>query len=152
MPGGGSSELEDLIQEVFVRAFSEKGRLAYDGLRDYEPYICTIARNLLIDRARKQGREVPLDWDAETPARGMPRGTGVAPILGERGVLAALDVEPEGLVTRVESRPAVGLDLRVEGLLLSGGDDGERGQHGFACRARPVGAVGKAFPRRATLW
>jgi len=27
-------DLADLVQEVFVRAFSEKGRRAYDGLRD----------------------------------------------------------------------------------------------------------------------
>jgi RNA polymerase sigma-70 factor (ECF subfamily) len=55
-------ELADLVQEVFVRAFSEKGRRAYDGLRDYGPYLYTIARNVLIDWARVRRREIPSPW------------------------------------------------------------------------------------------
>lgn len=51
----------ELIQEVFVRAFSESARLAYDGLRPYRPYLLRIAKNLVVDRARKSGREVELD-------------------------------------------------------------------------------------------
>lgn len=52
-------DLADLVQEVFVRAFSEKGRLAYDGMRDYGPYLYAIARNVLVDWARMHGREIP---------------------------------------------------------------------------------------------
>ena len=55
-------DLADLVQEVFVRAFSEKGRRAYDGLRDYGPYLYAIARNVLIDWARVRGREIPSPW------------------------------------------------------------------------------------------
>jgi RNA polymerase sigma factor (sigma-70 family) len=55
-------DLADLVQEVFVRAFSEKSRLAYDGLRDYGPYLYAIARNVLIDWARARGREIPSPW------------------------------------------------------------------------------------------
>jgi RNA polymerase sigma factor (sigma-70 family) len=55
-------DLADLVQEVFLRAFSEKGRRAYDGLRDYGPYLYAIARNLLVDRARLRGREIPASW------------------------------------------------------------------------------------------
>jgi RNA polymerase sigma-70 factor (ECF subfamily) len=55
-------ELADLVQEVFVRAFSVKGRRAYDGLRDYGPYLYAIARNVLIDWARVRGREIPSSW------------------------------------------------------------------------------------------
>jgi RNA polymerase sigma factor (sigma-70 family) len=54
--------LADLVQETFLRAFSEKGRLGYDGLRDYAPYLYAIARNVLIDHARSQGREIPTPW------------------------------------------------------------------------------------------
>jgi RNA polymerase sigma-70 factor (ECF subfamily) len=46
----------DLIQEVFARAFAEPARLAYDGLRPYRPYLLRIAKNILIDAARKSGR------------------------------------------------------------------------------------------------
>jgi RNA polymerase sigma factor (sigma-70 family) len=51
----------ELIQEVFVRAFSESARLAYDGLRPYRPYLLRIARNVLVDRLRARGREVDVD-------------------------------------------------------------------------------------------
>lgn len=52
-------DLADLVQEVFLRAFSEKARRAYDSHRDYGPYLYAIARNVFVDWARKQGREIP---------------------------------------------------------------------------------------------
>lgn len=52
-------DLADLLQEVFVRAFSERARRAYDSRRDYRPYLYAIARNVLTDWARRQGREIP---------------------------------------------------------------------------------------------
>jgi RNA polymerase sigma factor (sigma-70 family) len=55
-------DLADLAQEVFARAFSEKGRRGYDGLRDYGPYLYAIARNVLVDWARLRGREIPAPW------------------------------------------------------------------------------------------
>jgi RNA polymerase sigma factor (sigma-70 family) len=54
----GRSEVVDVVQDAFIRAFDPKARLSYDGLRDYGPYLCTICKNLVIDRARKRGREV----------------------------------------------------------------------------------------------
>lgn len=51
----------DLIQETFARAFAERARLAYDGLRTYKPFLLTICRNLVVDEARKRGREVVVD-------------------------------------------------------------------------------------------
>jgi RNA polymerase sigma-70 factor (ECF subfamily) len=55
-----ASAIADLLQEVFVRAFSPSARLAYDGLRDFGPYLNTIARNCFIDTLRKRKIEVPL--------------------------------------------------------------------------------------------
>jgi RNA polymerase sigma factor (sigma-70 family) len=55
-------DLADLVQEVFLRVFSEKGRRAYDGIRDFGPYLYTVARNMLVDWARLRGREVPAPW------------------------------------------------------------------------------------------
>jgi RNA polymerase sigma-70 factor (ECF subfamily) len=63
-------EIEVLAQETFVRALAPAARQAYDGLRPYGAYIGTIARHLLIDRARaRRGaqRVVPLE-DAEAEA------------------------------------------------------------------------------------
>jgi RNA polymerase sigma factor (sigma-70 family) len=55
-------DLADLVQDVFLRAFSEQGRRGYDGLRDYAPYLYTIARNVLVDWWRARGREAPAPW------------------------------------------------------------------------------------------
>jgi RNA polymerase sigma-70 factor (ECF subfamily) len=49
----------DLIQETFVRAFEERARLAYDGLRPYRPYLLTICRNLMASWASQRGRTLP---------------------------------------------------------------------------------------------
>lgn len=55
----------EITQEVFVRAFSQRARQGYDGLRPYRPYLLRITKNLLIDRLRVAGREVPLAQFAE---------------------------------------------------------------------------------------
>lgn len=54
-----SSNLADIVQETFVKAFSRTGRQGYDGTRAYAPYILAIARNCLIDWLRRARREVP---------------------------------------------------------------------------------------------
>ena len=43
---------EDAVQEVFLRAFAPRARLAYDGVTPYRSYLSVIARNILIDSAR----------------------------------------------------------------------------------------------------
>jgi DNA-directed RNA polymerase specialized sigma24 family protein len=48
----------DLVQEVFIRAFSGRVRECFDGIRDFRPYLNTIARNCFLDTVRKHGREV----------------------------------------------------------------------------------------------
>jgi RNA polymerase sigma-70 factor (ECF subfamily) len=57
--GLGRDDIADMVQETFMRAFSEGARLAYDGLRDYGPFLLTITRNLIASRGRKYGRELP---------------------------------------------------------------------------------------------
>lgn len=59
MPFSGvrdSFELESYVQEVFTRAFEPRARNAYDGIRPYGAFLCGIARNLVLDRIRKQMR------------------------------------------------------------------------------------------------
>jgi RNA polymerase sigma-70 factor (ECF subfamily) len=53
-----AQDLPDLVQEVFARAFARAAREAYDGIRDYAPYLVRLAANALIDRHRKLGREL----------------------------------------------------------------------------------------------
>ncbi len=47
----------DIVHEVFVRAFREPARRAYDGRRPFTPYLLQIAKNVCIDRHRKSRRE-----------------------------------------------------------------------------------------------
>ena len=54
------SVVQDLLQEAFIWAFSAPARQAYDGHRDFSPYLRTIARNCFIDALRKRRNEVPL--------------------------------------------------------------------------------------------
>ena len=54
-----ASNFADVVQEVFLRAFSQNGRASYDGLREYKPYLLVIARNVVLDWARRTGKEIP---------------------------------------------------------------------------------------------
>lgn len=55
------SAIADLLQDVFIRAFSSGARNAYDGQRDLGPYLFAIARNCYVDALRAAGREVLKD-------------------------------------------------------------------------------------------
>lgn len=48
-------DLDNALQETFLRAFRESARLAYDGLRPYRSYLYMIARNVVIDDFRRAG-------------------------------------------------------------------------------------------------
>ncbi len=61
IPGARDLDGErELVQEVFARAFAERARHSYDGIRPYRYYLLRIAKNLLIDRQRARGHEVAL--------------------------------------------------------------------------------------------
>ncbi len=65
MTRGGSAppgaDVADLVQEVFIRAFAEPARRAYDETRPYAPLLMTIARHALVDSLRGSGREHQMD-------------------------------------------------------------------------------------------
>jgi RNA polymerase sigma factor (sigma-70 family) len=56
--GVPSSDVRDVVQEVFSRAFRETARRTYDGVRDYSPFLATIARNVVTDWARRRGHTI----------------------------------------------------------------------------------------------
>lgn len=64
-------DLEVLVQNTFVRAFSPSARAAYDGLRPFGGYVVTIARNLLIDEARARNRDRRVEAVADIDAVGV---------------------------------------------------------------------------------
>ena len=54
------ADIEDIIHETFRRAFGERARNSYDGVRPYKNYLFTIARNaVMTDLAAKQ-RQIPV--------------------------------------------------------------------------------------------
>jgi RNA polymerase sigma factor (sigma-70 family) len=53
----------DLVQEVFLRCFSEQARRSYDGVSPFRPYLMRITKNLMIDEARRAGRFVAAPED-----------------------------------------------------------------------------------------
>jgi RNA polymerase sigma factor (sigma-70 family) len=58
---GQGEDVADLVQEVFARAFAPEARNACDPSRRFGAYVGALARNLLIDWARKRKREVAVD-------------------------------------------------------------------------------------------
>ena len=58
---GARLEVADIVQDVFMKAFSERARLAYDARLPYKPFLLAVARNALVDELRRQSREVRLD-------------------------------------------------------------------------------------------
>lgn len=51
-------DLDNALQETFLRAFKESARIGYDGLHPYKSYLLAIARNLVLDEFRN--REVAM--------------------------------------------------------------------------------------------
>ena len=80
--------IADLLQEVFARAFSSTVRRGYDGVRDFGPYLMTIARNCFVDALRSSGRErlappeeLALALDADLPEPDVSRDPKIVAVL-----------------------------------------------------------------------
>ncbi|HVZ72032.1 MAG TPA: sigma-70 family RNA polymerase sigma factor [Polyangia bacterium] len=58
LPGVPAAEVPDLVQEVFARLFRESTRQAFDPSHELAPYLAAIARNVVIDWARKHRHEI----------------------------------------------------------------------------------------------
>src|SRR5215471_16511915 len=60
VPGLGRrpADLADTVQGIFLKAFSRNARMSFDGSRDFGPYLGGIARNVMVDRARRSAREL----------------------------------------------------------------------------------------------
>src|SRR5437879_2653267 len=75
--GAPDADLDDLVQETFIRAFRAVGR--FRGQCQFRTWLLTIGGNVLKDAARRfrQVRVVPLDDELRSRG-GDPHGTGVA--------------------------------------------------------------------------
>ena len=60
-------DLDNAVQETFVRAFKDSARLGYDGLHSFKNYLLAIARTLVVDEFRN--REVAMSPFIEAQSR-----------------------------------------------------------------------------------
>lgn len=103
--GATPSDTDDLLQETFMKAFTDRARAAYDGVRPYSGYLVGIAKNVLLEWYRTDCRRARL-FDAtardDAPAASAESrlmATQLAGLVGQ--FLAAL---PEGDRTLVQLR------------------------------------------------
>ncbi|MEO1233855.1 MAG: sigma-70 family RNA polymerase sigma factor [Myxococcota bacterium] len=97
-------ELEDRLQEVFARAFSERARLGYDGLGPYGAYLRAIARRVVIDDFRRKERAmVSFSWEPPERAAEGAAERPSDPLLG----LFAPSADPEQDALRREMAEVV---------------------------------------------
>jgi RNA polymerase sigma factor (sigma-70 family) len=67
LPGAGTvpglaanpADVADAVQDVFVKVFAPAARASFDGQREFGPYLYAITRNVVVDRCRLRGRELP---------------------------------------------------------------------------------------------
>lgn len=82
-------ELDNALQEVFARAFTPQARANYDGIRPYLNYLCAIAKNYVIDEARRgSNRFTSIDLeevDPDTAIRLAEEHAGKAPNAAAEG-------------------------------------------------------------------
>jgi RNA polymerase sigma factor (sigma-70 family) len=78
------ADLADLVQEVFLRAFSKEVRRRYDGQRAYRPFVIAIAHHVLVDWLRRMGR-APVPVSDHVEALTEERG----PLETEQGAFSA---------------------------------------------------------------
>lgn len=52
------SVVQDLLQDVFLRAFADSARKSYDAQQDFAPYLRAVARNCFFDALRSRRGEV----------------------------------------------------------------------------------------------
>jgi RNA polymerase sigma-70 factor (ECF subfamily) len=64
-PRAQNADVEDVVQEVFSRAFTQTARNGFDASLRYGAYVGTIARNVLIDWARQKQREPVVEPESQ---------------------------------------------------------------------------------------
>ncbi len=78
-------EMEDVLHEVFARAFSDQARLGYDGLNPYRSYLFGIARTVVIDDFRSKQRALRRFTVLDAAAQNAPADVseaGADPLVG----------------------------------------------------------------------
>jgi len=74
---GPSIEIDEVLQETFVRAFESIARFEWQGDDAFEKWLCGIARNVLLKSAKKHRAQQGLEAAADLPALDESPGTAL---------------------------------------------------------------------------
>lgn len=135
----GFSEVEDVVQEVFLRAFRDLDRFSYQSSGSFLRWLSSIADHAIVDRVRyrnrerRAGQEVPFrsesnpmgpePADTKTPSRLFAQQEAVARLLARLELLpedyrqAIVMAKIEGLST-VEMAERLGKSREAVALLV----------------------------------
>jgi RNA polymerase sigma factor (sigma-70 family) len=76
-----SMDVESLVQETFARAFAKTTRENYDGIRPFQTYLFSIAKNLVLRECHHRDRLIVVDYVEDSAD-----GQGVFSTPNENGV------------------------------------------------------------------
>src|SRR5271169_6176262 len=117
------SEVEDVVQETYLRAFRDIDRFTYQSPGSFLRWLSSIADHVIIDRVRYQGRERRTGEEVPFRSASNPAGTGTGG-----------HAHAEPAVRATGSRGAAPRPLeRAAGRLPAGDRDGEN-RGAFDCR------------------
>ena len=85
------AELDNVLLEVFARAFEPRARQTYDGQRGFELFLAGIARNVLLEQARQREDAVGLELETLVEAATSPEASDLEQLLEDRELDALLD-------------------------------------------------------------
>jgi RNA polymerase sigma factor (sigma-70 family) len=91
-------ELDNVLLEVFARAFEPRARQAYDGLRGFELFLMGIARNVLLEQLRMREDAVGLELGTLVDSAVPDEATDVQVLLEDRELAALLEAFKRELV------------------------------------------------------
>ena len=63
------ADAQDVTQETFLKAMKARG--SFEGQSSLYTWLCAIAKNLWLNRLKKQGRERSLTWDLSPETGGV---------------------------------------------------------------------------------
>jgi RNA polymerase sigma-70 factor (ECF subfamily) len=67
---------EEVTQDIFLKLWRQPGRWN-PALGQFSSWLLTITRNAAIDRLRREGRQAPAQWQAETDVDSTPAQAAV---------------------------------------------------------------------------
>lgn len=82
------ADVEALVHDTFIKAFGERARHSYDGIRPFGAWLATIARNVVLDFGRAHSGKRTVDYELDELAAQGPSPQDLVENQELRGLLA----------------------------------------------------------------